>query len=176
MKILVIYASTEGQTRKIAHFAFDHLASKGHSVALLAASDAKTIDPQEFDAVLLGASVHAGQYQKEFTELVTEKAKTLEGVKTLFLSVSLAAAGKDPEDWQQLANIVNRMTETTGWHPGRVEHVAGAFRFSDYDFFKYWAMRWIESQKDRSGRAGEDREYTDWNALRGLLDDWVEQA
>ena len=79
MKILIIYASTEGQTRKIAHFAFDYLTSKGHSVALVNARDAKDCDPQEFDAVLLAASVHAVQYQKEFLELVADEAKTLEG-------------------------------------------------------------------------------------------------
>ena len=37
MKILVVYATTEGQTRKVARHVFDRLAGAGHSVELLPA-------------------------------------------------------------------------------------------------------------------------------------------
>jgi menaquinone-dependent protoporphyrinogen oxidase len=173
MKILVVYATTEGQTRKVARHAFDRLAGAGHSVELLPASDADGLDPGGFDAVLVAGSVHAGRYQKELVAWVTAEAARLAGVPSLFLSVSLTAAGEDAEDWAGLRGCVDRFAEETGWTPGRVEHVAGAFRFSEYDFFKSWAMRWIAAQKDESVRPGEDKEYTDWDALDAVLKDWT---
>ena len=63
MKILVVYATTEGQTRKIARFAADHLIKAGASVEVLEASDAEGVDPTRFDAAILGGSLHLGGFQ-----------------------------------------------------------------------------------------------------------------
>lgn len=173
MNILIVYASTEGQTRKIAHFIFRTLTAAGHSVSLLPAAEAGDVEVSGFDAAILAASVHAGRYQPEMVHFAKDSAAALAGLKTLYLSVSLGAAGDDADDWAELNRIVERFREETGWTPGEVAHVAGAFRFGDYDFFKYWAMRWIESQKDPKAEPGTDREYTDWQALADLLDRWT---
>jgi menaquinone-dependent protoporphyrinogen oxidase len=100
-------------------------------------------------------------------------ARELDRVPALFLSVSLTAAGKDAGDWEGLRASVARFTQETGWTPARVEHVAGAFRFSEYDFFKSWAMRWIAAERDDTVKPGEDKEYTDWEALGAVLKDWT---
>lgn len=173
MKILIVYATTEGQTRKVARFVFDNLAGAGHSAELVSAGDAQGRDPSLFDGAILAGSVHAGHYQKELVAWARASATSLGQVPTLFLSISLTAAGEDVEDWKGLHGCVDRFAEETGWTPTRVEHVAGAFRFSEYDFFKSWAMRWIAAQKDESVRAGEDKEYTDWDALGRVLEDWT---
>jgi menaquinone-dependent protoporphyrinogen oxidase len=173
MKILIVYATTEGQTRKIARHVFDRLAGAGHAVELTAAEAAGGRDPAGFDAVVVAGSVHAGRYQKELVDWVRAAAQGLAAVPTLFLSVSLTAAGRDAQEWEGLRGCVARFSAETGWTPARVEHVAGAFRFSEYDFFKSWAMRWIAAQRDETVRGGEDREYTDWAALDAVLEDWT---
>jgi menaquinone-dependent protoporphyrinogen oxidase len=173
MKILIVYATTEGQTRKVARHVFHHLAGAGHAVELIAAEEARGLDPAGFDAAVVAGSVHGGRYQKELVAWAKGVAPELARVPTLFLSVSLTAAGKDQQEWEGLSGCVARFAEETGWTPARVEHVAGAFRFSEYDFFKSWAMRWIASQRDETVTAGENREYTDWAALETLLEDWT---
>ncbi len=173
MKILIVYATTEGQTRKVARHVFHHLAGAGHAVELIAAEEARGLDPAGFDAAVVAGSVHGGRYQKELVAWAKGVAPELARVPTLFLSVSLTAAGKDQQEWEGLSGCVARFAEETGWTPARVEHVAGAFRFSEYDFFKSWAMRWIAAQRDETVTAGENREYTDWAALETLLEDWT---
>jgi len=173
MRIAIIYATTEGQTRKIARFAADRLSGAGHMVELLTAEDAGDLDLARFDAAILAASVHISRYQQELVAFATAQATALSGLKTLFLSVSLAAAGDDREDWKGLGECVAKLTEETGWTPGQVEHVAGAFRFTQYDFFRSWAMRWIAAQKGQEVDPHVDQEYTDWQALAACLDDWV---
>ncbi|MFM7443568.1 MAG: protoporphyrinogen oxidase, partial [Tabrizicola sp.] len=91
---------------------------------------------------------------------------------TLFLAVSLSAAGQDPDDWAGLRKCLATFEQDTGWTPGRVEHVAGAFKFSEYDFFRAWAMRRIADQKGEVVEPGKDKEYTDWAALGQTLDAW----
>ncbi|WP_343082199.1 flavodoxin domain-containing protein [Ostreiculturibacter nitratireducens] len=173
MKLLIVYGTTEGQTRKVARFAADRLADAGHAVELLQAEDAEGVDLGRFDGVILAGSIHAGDFQKALVAFAEDNAKALAGARTLFLSVSLSAAGDYNEDWAGLDDCIARFVKNTGWTPGKVAHVAGAFRFSEYDFFKSWAMRWIASQKDQTVKAGVDKEYTDWDALGALLDEWV---
>ena len=173
MRLVILYSTTDGQTRKIARHAADRFAAQGHGVELLDAADADDLPLGGLDGLVMAGSVHAGRYQGALVDFARRHKDALAKLKTLFLSVSLAAAGDDPEDREGLKGCVDRFTEATGWTPGRVEHVAGAFRFSDYDFFRYWAMRWIASQKDETVVAGQDREYTDWAALSATLDDWL---
>ncbi|PUB13644.1 flavodoxin domain-containing protein [Yoonia sediminilitoris] len=173
MTILIAYASTEGQTRKIARYCADYLNAQGHSVELSGASDAADAELNRFDAVLLAGSVHLGKYQKPLVRLARKKATALAHMKAAFISVSLAAAGTDEDDWQGLRDCVANFASKTGWTPQTVMHVAGAFRFSEYDYFKSMAMRWIASQKDQEVDPHHDKEFTDWAALKTSLDAWL---
>jgi menaquinone-dependent protoporphyrinogen oxidase len=65
MKILIVYATTEGQTRKVARHVFDRLAGAGHAAGLIAATEAEGLDPAGFDGVVVAGSVHGGRYQGE---------------------------------------------------------------------------------------------------------------
>jgi menaquinone-dependent protoporphyrinogen oxidase len=173
MYLLIAYATTDGQTRKIARFAADRLTARGHSVELMNVEDAEGLDLSRFDGALLAGSLHVGGYQKALADFVTEASDQLALMPTLFLAVSLSAAGNDPEDWAGLRKCLAGFETDTGWTPGRVEHVAGAFRFTEYDFFRAWAMRRIADQKGEAVEAGTNKEYTDWAALGAALDAWV---
>ena len=173
MKILVAYASTDGQTRKICRVGADWLVDAGHTVELLQLDDADDIDLTRFDAVLLAASVHGGQYQKALTEFCAKHSDTLAKLPNLFLSVSLAAAGHDAEDWQGLEKILADFTSATGWNPNRVEQLAGAYKPSEYDVFRRFVMRRILALKDPSADLSADIEYTDWTGFKAVLADWT---
>lgn len=172
MRILIAYATTDGQTRKIARFAADLLADLGHGVELLNVEDAEGLDLARFGAAVLGASLHAGGYQKAMAAFLRGPGQALARMPTLFLPVSLSAAGNDPEDWKGLEAALKRFLDETGWMPGQVAHVAGAFRFTEYDFFRAWAMRRIAAAKGETVDTESDKEYTDWAALKRLLTDW----
>lgn len=173
MYLLIAYATTDGQTRKIARFTADRLAALGHAVELLNVEDAEGLDLARFDGAILAGSLHSGGYQKPLVRFATDHSATLALMPTLFLAVSLSAAGNDPDDWAGLRRCLAEFETDTGWTPGRVEHVAGAFRFSEYDFFRAWAMRRIADQKGEHVDPGKDREYTDWAALVLALDQWL---
>jgi menaquinone-dependent protoporphyrinogen oxidase len=172
MKILIAYATTDGQTRKIARRACDTLADAGVTVEMIPAEDAADIDLGRFDGAVLAGSVHIGGFQKALRRFAQTRAADLNAMPTLFLPVSLSAAGQDAEDWAGLEKIMAEFREATGWVPGRIEHVAGAFRFTEYDPFRGWAMRRIAAKKDPAVTPPENREYTDWGRLAEVLADW----
>ncbi|MFD3191096.1 flavodoxin domain-containing protein [Sedimentitalea sp. HM32M-2] len=172
MRILICYATTEGQTRKICRFCADQLFALGHAVELLAVTDAEPLELATCDAAILAGSVHGGRLQSELAGFATAHGAALNTLPTMFLQVSLAAAGKDPGDWHELRRIAAGFCDDTGWRPDAIHHVAGAFRFSQYDFVKSWAMRWIASQRDQDVDPHADAEYTDWAALADILRGW----
>ena len=173
MKILVTYATSEGHTRKIGRQVTDRIANAGHAVELLDLGNAVDIELRRFDGAILAASVHMGHYQRSLTDFVANHFKTLKEVPTLFLSVSLSAAGHDTEDWSGLDRIMTDFVEATGWTPDRVEQVAGAYMPSQYDIFRRFIMRRIIATKDAKTDLSSDYDYTDWRALDRIIDDWI---
>ncbi len=172
MRILIAYATTDGQTRKIARFAADHLTDQRTSTELMNVAYAEGLDVARFDSVILAASLHVGGFQTAMITFAKANATALNAKPTLFLSVSLSAAGDDAEDWTGLKVCVETFLSQTGWAPFCIHHVAGAFRFTEYDFFRAWAMRLIAAQKGEVVDPHGNKEYTDWPELAAILTDW----
>jgi menaquinone-dependent protoporphyrinogen oxidase len=171
MKILILYGTTEGQTRKIAEFVAKQLKGYGDAVTLVdATGDMSEIDVRDFDAAILAASIHAGQYQASVTHFARAHHAWLNRIPTAFVSVSLSAAGTDPEDLKGIADCADRFKNETGWTTPEVHQVAGAFRFTEYDFFKRWVLRLIAWEKKVEIKPGKDVELTNWEALAVTVD------
>ena len=177
MKLLLVYGTTEGQTQKIAGFVADHLAQQGHGTRVVN-SIAATVAPdlREFDAVMIAASLHAGRYQSAVIHFVNEHLAAINARPSAFLSVSLAAASDDADDVQGLERCVSDFTHQTGWNPRRIHHVAGAFRYTSYDFLKRWAMKYIAYRKGASTDTSRDHELTDWADLARFADAFAAEA
>ncbi|KIT17782.1 flavodoxin domain-containing protein [Jannaschia aquimarina] len=173
MKLLVAYATTEGQARKTARHLTERAHGAGHTVEMLALADADGVNPSGFDGVVLAASIHASQYQSALGDFAAREAEALNRVPTLFVSVSLAAAGHSAEEWRSLDRILADFTKATGWTPGQVEQVAGAYRPGQYDIIRRFIMRQIISDRDPDADPGQDKEYTDWDALDTAFDAWL---
>lgn len=173
MKILVTYATTEGQTRKIARWVADRMFDQSHTVELAPLSEFDDIGLRRFDGVILAASIHLGHYQPEVAEFAHKAAKQLVNQPTLFLSVSLAAAGHDAEDWRGLDRISEEFYAATGWSPDRFVQVAGAYKPSEYDMVRRFVMRRVIAQKDPDKDLSIDHEYTDWQSLGAEVDAWL---
>ena len=168
MKLLIVYGTTEGQTRKICEFLRDKADEAGHEVTLANALEAH-IHPGGFDAVVIGASVHAGKYQSAVEHYVQENHEALNHSVTVFLSVSLAAASDEPESWEELKKQSREFLENAGWEPTFVEYIAGALRYSKYNFLKKFIMRMIAQKSGRSTDTSQDTEYTDWEQVEGII-------
>jgi menaquinone-dependent protoporphyrinogen oxidase len=178
MKVLVLYGTTEGQTRKIAGFVGDRLKASGDDVTLM---DASTV-PWDFwfgpfDAAVLAASIHAGHYQQALVQFAQCHYERLNGMPSLFLSVSLSAATpQDAEGMESIRDCAEAFRRDTGWK-AKVEHIAGAFRFTEYDFFKRWVMRLVAWDKGAKKSGGSsDVELTDWPALQRILEEFRSEA
>jgi menaquinone-dependent protoporphyrinogen oxidase len=170
MKVLILYGTTEGQTRKICAFLAERLRAKGAEVALADATAGQRADPSTFDAAILAASLHVGQYQRAVVDFAREHHARLNAMPSAFVSVSLAAVDSDPEERESLATCTDNFKAYTGWAAAEIHHVAGAIRIGAYDFFKRWLMRLVAWEKRLTLAPGQDLELTDWSALATTAD------
>ena len=174
MKLLIVYGTTEGQTEKVSRFVADRLEERGHQALAVNATEATHgADPRDFDAVIIAASVHAGHYQSASIHYVREHLAAIDARPNAFLSVSLAAAGDDKDDIEGLRKCVADFIHETGWTPHRIQHVAGAFRYTAYDFLKRWAMKYIAYRKGGPTDTSRDYDLTDWDDLTCFVDSFA---
>lgn len=168
MRALIIYGTTEGHTAHLSEFMRQTLVGQGVEVTLAQASpDAPA--PLLFDCCIVAASLHAGNYQAAVVDYARRHHEQLNVMESAFVSVSLSAAGANPDDWEGLDQCVARFTHSTLWNPGVVRHVAGAIKYSRYDFFKRLLIKYIAKARGEETVTSRDYDLTDYNALRAFV-------
>jgi menaquinone-dependent protoporphyrinogen oxidase len=170
-RVLVLYASTHGHTAKVADRVGAVLERHGVAATVRPLGDpaAPRLDVSEFDAVVLGASIHAGHHQPALVEWISEHRAALGDVPSAFFSVSLTAADDSDEARATTRALIDDVLDATGWHPDLSEPVAGALLFKEYNLPTRVIMRLIarrvEHQTGREIDVHEDTDYTDWDAV-----------
>lgn len=104
VNVLLVYGTTEGQTRKIARFVANRVLQSGQKVLTANAREAAFIpDPLDFDTVIIAAPLHAGRYPRPIIDFVKRHRAAIGAGTNAFPSDSLTAAASDPRDAAGLA-------------------------------------------------------------------------
>lgn len=175
MKLLIVYGTTEGHTRKIARFMEDVLQDAGHKVTIADAAD-EPPEPKDYDAVLIGGSIHTHKYQAAVTDYITGHVAVLNNMPGAFFSVCLAVASDIEDEHRAAEKITKDFLSQTGWNPFMTTQIAGALKYTKYDFFKRLIMKMIAKREGRTTDVSRDYEYTDWNAVRKFVNDFADKA
>lgn len=175
-KISIVYATTEGQTRRIAEHMAEIAEARGHEIDVLDASALpRDFSPASYAGIVVAGSVHMGRHQSSLDHFVRRHGPSLARLPNAFVSVSLSAAG-DADDRGDALACARRFLAETGWDAKHTHIVAGAFRFSRYDFFKRWIMRRIAREKGHAEDADRDVEYTDWDDLEHFVTQFLAEV
>jgi menaquinone-dependent protoporphyrinogen oxidase len=131
-RALILYATTEGQTARIAERIAQTLIKFGHAVETCSAKEAPaSLEEAKHDGVIVGASIHYGRHPGYLRSLVRSHRGALEARPSAFFSVSLSGGGPGakPEAARRYVEVFLRQT---GWHPQQTATFAGALPFSRY--------------------------------------------
>jgi menaquinone-dependent protoporphyrinogen oxidase len=170
-KILIIYGTSNGQTGKIANRLKDVLIEKGHAVDLFDCKEVPdSIMPENYEACLVGASVHAGGYQYQLKKWVKLHSQALRSIPSVFFSVCLGVLQNDSAVQLQITKIIEDFFLSTGWRPKMKAVFAGGLAYSQYNFLLKWWMRRIAKKSGGDTDTSKDYEYTDWSAVRELAE------
>ncbi len=172
--VLVVYGTTEGQTRKIAEFIAEAMKARGVEVELVdsEAERAALVQPVYAAAIVCG-SLHQHSYQASLVRFVKDNKAWLAGIPAAFVAVSLTAVLKDDQSRDELRECVEAFCRETGWTPAITRHVAGALRYTQYDYFKRLIMKLIARQQGGDTDTTRDHEYTDWDDLTRFVEEFL---
>jgi len=171
----MIYGTTEGQTRKIAEWTATHVRKRGHQVELRDSAGLATgSDLETFHAFIIAASVHQECHQDTITNFASAHHKLLNTKPSAFISVSLSAVLE--EGGSEAQEYVDGFVSVTGWQPSMTLLLGGALRFTEYDYFQEQIVKFVVMKRGGASSTARDREFTDWNALAGSVDGFLETA
>ena len=138
----------------------------------------------KYAGVILAASVDIGRHEAEMVRFVKRHLPELNRMPAVFLSVTLSQAGVEligatPEQRALSAagvqQILDRFYATTGWRPPLTKPVAGALRYTKYNFLVRFIMKRIARKSGGSTDTSRDHEYTDWAALDRFADAFAKE-
>jgi len=163
-EVPIFYATTEGQTRRIAERLAERVRAHGLDSRAFAVTsgEAAQVDWRHVRSAVVAASVHMQRHQSEARAFARVHRGELSAVPSLFVSVSLAAASKNPDEVEAARKIAEKFAVETGWRPGRIASVAGRLAYTQYNWFVRMFMRRIAKAEGASTDTSCDHEYTDW--------------
>jgi menaquinone-dependent protoporphyrinogen oxidase len=183
--LLVVYATREGHTRRIAEHVAATMRARNDVVDVVdAASVAAGFDVSRYGGVVLAASLHGGKHEREMVDFVKANHAALDRVTTAFLSVSLTEAGVEDRTApferrakaaEEVKAAVEAFCHETGLHPSRIWPVAGALLYREYGVLKRLVLQMIVRRGGGDTDTSRDYDYTDWEALdrfvRGMAEE-----
>lgn len=174
-KILIVFASMEGHSERIAGLIGDHLTRARHLPTLLnAASDAAARPNLHLhDAVIVVAPVHHQTHHPAIVRFANRFGENLTKTASALVSVSLHAASGEADDEEEMRQYVDILAGETRWLPRAVHYAAGALKFSEFDFFKRWMAKRLVNSLELDADPKADVEFTDWPALYAFVDDFL---
>lgn len=176
-RILILYDTSYGHTKKIAEIISSEIKKKNHFVEAVDVSMfPHEVCPDIYDGVIVGAAVYAGSYSGSIVRWVKANAEFLNKMPSAFFSVCLGILQDDPKVQKDLRNVIANFFKKTGWHPGRWSIFAGALAYTKYNFVIKWFMRRIAKKAGGSTDTSSDHEYTDWEEVSKFASDFCQSV
>lgn len=171
--VLIVYGTTEGHTAKIAEHIGDAVRRLGHEAVVRPAAEIAEGALDGCDAVIVGASLHEGRYQRAVRDFIERHAAALAAQPSAFFSVSLAAASRDPDERAEALRLATDFAARAGWAPRSIASFAGALKYTQYSWLKRMVMKQIAGKERGDTDTSRDFEYTDWAAVTRFAEELV---
>ena len=174
-RILIAYATSYGQTAKIAGRMADLLMASGEAVTLVnAGHHPRDFRAGEFDAVIVGGSIIGGRHQRAIVRFVRAHRALLNATPSAFFSVSGSAASHLATERAKARQFVHDFLETTGWHPGLTETIGGAMAYTKYNPLIRWLARRGAQAAGGPTDTSRDHEVTDWSRVERFVQAFIQ--
>lgn len=161
---LIVYATTDGQTRKISERIQQTLRASGLETTLADVHKASALDPAGFDGVIAGASVRYGKHDSAMARFLDDNRDAITRVPNAFFSVNLIA--RKPEKRNLEGNkYLRKFLERLSFQPMHVEIIAGKLDYPSYRFIDRIMIRMIMKVTGGPTDGTSVIEYTDWDQV-----------
>jgi menaquinone-dependent protoporphyrinogen oxidase len=160
---LIIYSSTDGQTKnicsRIGEFLSNDIPSK-----IIPLSEVTNDDIEKYDRVIIGASIRYGKHKKELFEFIDINLDELTKKDNAFFSVNVVAR-KPEKNTPETNPYMQKFLLKTPWVPQKLAVFAGKIDYPKYNFFDKQMIRFIMWITKGPTNIKNTYEFTDWNKV-----------
>lgn len=166
MNILILYSTTDGQTKKIGQVLKQRFESKSFIVTLRNIDDYHLSSQSiaGFDAIVIGASVRYGKHKKTVSHFIKKQEQALKKTLFAFYSVNLTARKAEkntPQNNPYLVKFYTRLPIIP-----RIDAVfAGRLAYPEYKWYDRMMIRFIMKITKGPTDPSTVKEFTDWQAV-----------
>jgi menaquinone-dependent protoporphyrinogen oxidase len=163
-KILIVYSTTDGQTRKICERLQQVIEQQAHEVTIVPIQDESHIDVAAFDKIVIGASIRYGKHSPQIVRFIEKNRLLLESKPNAFFSVNVVARKPEkskPEHNPYLQKFLKRIS----WKPGELAVFAGKIDYPSYRFFDRLMIRLIMWMTKGPTDPKAVVEFTNWDQV-----------
>ena len=164
MKILILYSSIDGHTKKICSFISSKL-KQNHIIEMNEIDNDEKIKFYIYDFIIVGASIRYGTYRKSFLKFINENHNELQKLKTAFFSVNIVARKKEKNSIYTNPYI-KKFFKLSKWKPNLIEVFAGKLDYPKYNFFNKNIIKFIMWITNGPTQTDIVVEFTNWNDVK----------
>ena len=162
-KNLLIYSSTDGQTKNICN-RIQSFSNKEVSSKVIKIENVDSENLENYNKIIVGASIRYGKHNKEVFKFIKKNKNILENKKTAFFSVNVVARKSD-KNTPETNPYVIKFLKKTNWKPNKTAVFAGKIDYPKYDFFDKHVIRLIMFMTKGPTDLSKTYEFTDWDAV-----------
>ena len=163
---LIVYSSTDGQTKKICSRIQDCLGNDFYS-NIMPMKEVTEDDLKKFDRIIIGASIRYGKHKPEIYQFIEQHKLLLNSKITAFFSVN-AVARKSDKNKIDNNPYIQKFISLTSWRPNHLEVFAGQIVYSKYKFIDKIMILLIMWLTNGPTDTSMIHEFTDWSEVKNF--------
>ena len=162
-KVLIVYSTTDGQTKKICEKIIK-TGKKKQCIDMLSIDDASDLSIGEYRKIIIGASIRYGKHNPLVYEFIKSNKAELEKKSTAFFTVNVVARKKE-KNQPDTNPYMKKFLELSGWRPDKLAVFAGRIDYPSYRFIDRLIIRFIMLITKGPTDTSQTYEFTDWKKV-----------
>ena len=163
MHNLIIYSTTDGQTVSIA----ERIGRVLENSKVISIADAKTLNLNDFETIVIGASIRYGKHKPEVYKFIKDNLEVLDVKKNAFFSVNVVAR-KPEKNTPDTNPYMQKFLELSKWSPKNLSVFAGKIDYPQYKFVDKQMIRFIMWMTKGPTDINGTFEFTDWKKVESF--------
>ena len=164
MEDLIIYSSTDGQTKRICETIKDHL-ELNDRIKIVSLNEVNKVNLEKIKKIIIGASIRYGRHNRKVQDFVIKNKHVLETKKTAFFSVNVVAR-KEEKSTPETNPYVKKFLAKTKWKPDKVAVFGGKVDYPNYNFINKNVIRFIMMITNGPTNTDNSYEFTNWEMVK----------
>ena len=162
-KRLIIYSSTDGQTKLICE-RIKNLSQFNNQTKLIEIDKAAKENIRPYEVVIIGASIRYGKHNPSVLNFVRENIENFKQKKTAFFSVNVVAR-KENKNLPETNPYLIKFLKLSKWNPDIKAVFAGKIDYPKYSFLDKQIIRLIMLVTKGPTNTTKSYEFTDWSKV-----------